>query len=151
MRRLTATTCRKALVIAVSEMIRASNLKSLEFCKNDGLEMYDVLKRLGYDIPDNRKLIGSVNSQLLKNAIYDFLTNEDNKPDDTLLFYYSGHGIPDKRGKIYLAPSDIDSKKPFISGFAFDDLTESMLASYSLSVVTILDSCFSGSLKIGFY
>ena len=48
----------------------------------------------------------------------------------------------------FLAPSDIDSDHPFKVGFSFDNLTNSMLASNSLSVVTVLDSCYSGSLKL---
>jgi tetratricopeptide (TPR) repeat protein len=138
----------KALVIAVSDY-DSSNLKSIEFCRNDGEEMYDVLKKVGYDIPDDRKLIGYVDSRRLKNTIYDFFTSDDIKPDDTLVFYYSGHGVPDKWGKTFLAPSEMDSDHPFKTGFSFDDLTDSMLGCNSVSIVTILDSCFSGSLKIG--
>jgi tetratricopeptide (TPR) repeat protein len=139
---------KKALVIAVSDYDNSSGLKPIEFCKNDGKEMYNILKKNGYDIPDSRKLIGYVNSQRLKKTIYDFFMYENNKPDDTLIFYYSGHGVPDTWGKTFLAPSDIDSAHPFIAGFSFDDLTNSMLACNSQRIVTILDSCFSGSLKI---
>jgi tetratricopeptide (TPR) repeat protein len=140
---------KKALVIAVSDYDDSSGLKSIGFCKNDGQEIYNILKKIGYDIPDNRKLIGYVDSESLKKTIYDFFINEGNRPDDTLVFYYSGHGIPDNYGRIYLAPSNGDSEHPFISGFSFDDLTNSMLYCISLRLVTILDSCFSGSLKIG--
>jgi len=91
---------KKALVIAVSDY-DSSNLKSIEFCKKDGEEIFSVLKELGYEIPDERKLIGYVDSQILKNAVYDFFTNDQNKPDDTLVFYYSGHGVPDKWGMTY--------------------------------------------------
>ena len=138
---------KKALVIAVSDY-DSSNLKSIEFCKKDGEEIFSVLKELGYEIPDERKLIGYVDSQILKNAVYDFFTNDQNKPDDTLVFYYSGHGVPDKWGMTYLTPSNIDSDRPFMNGFSFDELTGSMLECNSLRVVTILDSCYSGSLKI---
>ena len=140
---------KKALVIAVSDYDNSSGLKSIEFCKNDGHGMYNVLKENGYDIPDNHKLIGRVPSSKLKEIIYDFFTDESNKPDDTLVFYYSGHGVPDKFGKTFLAPSDMNSEHPFKTGYSFDDLTDAMLACNSLRVVTILDSCFSGSLKIG--
>jgi hypothetical protein len=64
------------------------------------------------------------------------------------VFYYSGHGVPDNWGEIFLAPSDIDSDHPFMTGFSFVDLTKSMLACNSLRIVTILDSCYSGSLKL---
>jgi len=140
---------RKALVIAVSDYDESSGLKSIGFCKNDGQEMHSTLINNGYDIPDSRKLIGYVDHQRLKKTIYDFFVDKDNKPDDTLVFYYSGHGVPDKFGTTFLAPSDMDADHPFITGFSFDDLTNSMLACNSLRVVTILDSCFSGSLKIG--
>jgi hypothetical protein len=137
---------KRALVIAVSEY-DSSNLRPIKFCENDGQEMYNVLRKVGYEIPDNCKLIGNVKSQKLREAIYSFFTNNENSPDDTLVFYYSGHGIPDKWGAIFLAPSDIDSDRPFMTGFSFTDLTNSMLECNSLRVVTILDSCYSGSLK----
>lgn len=140
---------KKALIIAVSDYDVSSGLKSIAFCKNDGQEVYNILIKNGYDIPDNRKLIGHVDSSKLKEIIYDFFTDESNNPDDTLVFYYSGHGVPDKFGKTFLAPSNMHSEHPFKRGFSFDDLTDVMLACNSLRVVTILDSCFSGSLKIG--
>ena len=56
---------------------------------------------------------------------------------------------PDSRGTIYLAPSDIDSDLPRKRGFSFEDLTKEMLDSSSSRLVTILDSCYSGSLKMG--
>ncbi len=140
---------KRALVIAVSDYDESSGLKSIEFCKNDGQEMYNVLKENGYDIPNTRQMIGYVDSSKLKEMIYKFFTDKSNQPDDTLVFYYSGHGVPDKFGKTFLAPSDMDSEHPFMTGFSFEDLTDAMLASNSLRIVTILDSCFSGSLKIG--
>jgi len=140
-------TNKKALVIAVSQY-NSSSLKPIKFCENDGQEMYKVLKKLEYEIPDNCKLIGNVESPRLKKAIYNFFTNQANNPDDTLVFYYSGHGVPDKWGAAFLAPSDIDSNHPFLTGFSFVDLTNSMLESNSLSVVTILDCCYSGSLEL---
>jgi hypothetical protein len=109
---------RRALVIAVSEY-DSSNLRPIKFCEKDGQEMYNFLRKVGYEIPDNCKLIGNVKSDILKKAIYNFFTNVENKPDDTLVFYYSGHGVPDKWGEIFLAPSDIDSDHPFMTGFSF--------------------------------
>src|SRR5215510_12682477 len=126
---------KKALIIAVSNYDESSGLKSINFCKNDGEDMYNVLISQGYDIPIDRKLVGHVDHLSLKNAIYDFFTNEDNKPDDTLVFYYSGHGVPDKWGKTFLAPSSIDVDHPYKTGFSFDDLTDSMLESNSRRVI----------------
>jgi hypothetical protein len=47
-----------------------------------------------------------------------FFDDVGNNPDDTLLFYYSGHGVPDVDGDIYLASSDTDPDKPYRRGFS---------------------------------
>ena len=60
---------KKALVIAISSYEDSSNLNSIELCRNDGNEMYDVLIKLGYEITDNRKLIGYVNSTVEKSYL----------------------------------------------------------------------------------
>lgn len=126
-------TSKKALVIAVSQY-NSSSLKPIKFCENDGQEMYKILKKLGYEIPDNCKLIGNVESQRLKKAIYNFFTNQDNNPDDTLVFYYSGHGVPDKWGATFLAPSDMDSNHPFMTGFSFVLTSKSQLGAKLIAI-----------------
>jgi hypothetical protein len=35
-----------------------TNLEKLDFCKNDGIEVYQVLSSLGYEISDKNKLVG---------------------------------------------------------------------------------------------
>ena len=44
-------------------------------------------------IPDNRKLIGYVTSSKLREDIIDFF--KEGEENDLLVFYYSGHGVPD--------------------------------------------------------
>ena len=88
---------RKAIIISVTDY--SNNLQPLEFCRKDGEEMYELLKSLGYQISDSHKLIGQVNYQMIREAIIDFFTDTNTKAEDTLLFYYSGHGIPDVDGR----------------------------------------------------
>ena len=61
---------RKALVIGISDY---TNLQKLEFCKNDGKEIYDVLSSLGYEISDKFRLVGEAKGEKVRDAIYDFL------------------------------------------------------------------------------
>src|SRR5690348_15037155 len=136
---------RKGLIVSISDY---ACLQKLDFCKNDGQEMYELLNSLGYEISDNHKLIGEVNGEKIKDTIYDFFDDDNNSPDDTLLFYYSGHGVPDTDGDTYIAPSDLDPDKPHRRGFSFDSLTKMTQKSISTRVVTILDCCYSGAAKI---
>src|SRR5687768_12013316 len=105
---------KKALVIAISNY---DLLQPLTFCLNDGNEMYIILKNLGYEILESHKLIGRVKWDDLRHAIIDFFRNRNVKPNDTLLFYYSGHGVLDPYGDNYLAPSELDPFEPDTKGF----------------------------------
>ena len=136
---------RKALVVSVSSYLSNTNLRTLSFCKNDGEAMYSVLKSLGYQISENCKLIGEVKYEQMREAIIDFFTDAENKADDTLLFYYSGHGVPDADGDIYLASSETDPDAPYRMGFSFAELTKMMQKSSSIRLITVLDCCYSGA------
>ena len=138
---------KKALIIAVSDYDNFAQEKQLPFCRNDGEEIYQILQKQGYEIPDDWKLVGRVVSDQLKKAIYDFFRRKaDSK--DTLLFYFSGHGIPDGHGGHYLAPSDIETNLPDFYGFRFNDLEDQTNKSPSKKIITILDCCFSGAAGI---
>lgn len=134
---------KKALVIGISDY---THLQTLRFCKNDGEEMFNILNSLGYEIADN--LIGYVKWDVMRDAIFDFFVDSEIKPSDTLIFYYSGHGIPDSNGDIYLSTSEIHPNYPRRRGFSFDDLTRLMQDCISTKIVVILDSCYSGSAKV---
>jgi Caspase domain len=108
---------KRALIIGVSEY-NDNDIQSLEFCRNDGEKIYETLKSISYKIPDNYKLVGHVQFETMRNAIYDFFDDGNTKADDTLVFYYSGHGIPDTDGDVYLATSEIDPDSPYRRGFS---------------------------------
>jgi hypothetical protein len=137
---------KKALIIAVSHY---DLLQPLTFCMNDGNEMFTTLKSLGYEIHDNHKLIGRVKWDDLRCAIIDFFRNRNVNPKDTLLLYYSGHGVLDAYGDHNLAPSELDPFEPDSKGFPFDELTKMIDKSNSQRIVTVLDCCYSGAARIG--
>ena len=125
-----------------------TDLQKLDFCKNDGREVYEILTSLGYEISDKNKLVGEAKGEKVKDAIYDFFDDKRNNLDDTLLFYYSGHGVPDVDGEMYLASSDTEPDKPYRRGFSFEELRKRMENTIATRVVVILDCCYSGSAKI---
>jgi tripartite motif-containing protein 71 len=138
------TSNKKALIIAIGEY--DGKLKSIDYCVNDGEEMIDTLKKLGYN---NQKLIGRVNYSTLRNTIYNFFIDKSITANDTILFYFSGHGIPDNNGKVFLASSETDPEIPSMHGFSFDDLAYLFdKLCPSLRKVMILDCCYSGAAEI---
>ena len=54
---------KKALVVGISDY---TNLQKLDFCRNDGREVYDLLTSLGYEISDKNKLVGPLKNMLPK-------------------------------------------------------------------------------------
>jgi hypothetical protein len=141
------TGTRKALIISVSNYSN-SDLQALDFCKNDGEEMYELLKSLGYEILDNHKLVGQVEFDTMREAIYDFFDNAHTKAEDTIVFYYSGHGVPAPDGDMCLASSEINPDDPYRRGFSSYELTRLIQNSVSIRIVTILDCCYSGAAKV---
>jgi uncharacterized caspase-like protein len=131
---------KRALIVGIS---RYDKLTALDFCEKDGNMMYEVLSKLGYAIPD--KLTGSrVDYVQFRDSIYDFFGNPNIHPEDTILFYYSGHGILGDDGEHYLATSEIDPDKPYRRGISFNDLSKARENCNSEPIFTILDCCYAG-------
>jgi uncharacterized caspase-like protein len=136
---------RRALVIGVSDY---NSLPHLPFCKNDANEVYKVMASCNYEISD--PLLGRVEGDIIKNSVVDFFTNGKVAPQDTLIFYFSGHGIPEDRpdGDYFLGSSDIDPQRPYVKGFSFDELSKTIRRSESRKIIVILDCCYAGSLHL---
>jgi hypothetical protein len=116
--------------------------------------MSNLLLSLGYQISET--LSGYVKWDKMRDAIYEFFGNDVAiKYEDTLLFYYSGHGIPDISGDgildisgdMYLSPSEIDPYLPSKRGFNFNELTKLIQNSIAGRKIIILD-CYSGAAKV---
>ena len=89
--------------------------------------------------------------QAMEDAIYSLFS--DRKKDDLLLFYFSGHGIKDENGRLYLATratrKDSNGRLVPPSAVAAASLHENINASRSQRQVMILDCCFSGAIAQG--
>jgi uncharacterized caspase-like protein len=95
-----------ALVIGI-DVYRSEELDNLSSCRKDAEDFCRLLQEeLGYTIFQNEPIIGSrlnkeKNSWVdIHRAILSFFRSA--KPGQTLLFYFSGHGIP-REDEIYRA------------------------------------------------
>ena len=136
---------KKAMIIAISEY---DNFPNLEFVKNDGEMMFKTLKKVGFDIPARRKIIGKVDHYTMTKSIKEFFRGDDVKSNDTLLLYYSGHGVPHSKNDYYFVTSETRSDKPDLDGYSYDELSKISRNSNSTKIVKIIDCCYSGALGI---
>ncbi|KAM3098636.1 caspase, EACC1-associated type [Phormidesmis sp. 146-12] len=88
--------------------------------------------------------------QQMERAIYTLFA--DRQKDDLLLFYFSGHGVKDDSGKLYLATRETSKDRGRLikpTAVSASALHESMNESRSQRQVIILDCCFSGAIAQG--
>ncbi|MFF2363952.1 Rieske 2Fe-2S domain-containing protein [Streptomyces sp. NPDC058122] len=64
--------------------------------------------------------------------------------EDTLLVYFTGHGLVGARGELYLAMADTDPAELRVSGLEYDVLREVVSDCGADNRIVILDCCFSG-------
>jgi Caspase domain len=69
--------------------------------------------------------------------------------DDTLLLYFSGHGMKDSEGQLHFIASDTRRKLLQSTGVAAAFVNEVMRRSRSRQQILIIDSCYSGAFARG--
>ncbi|MGV9823472.1 caspase family protein [Nocardia xishanensis] len=77
-------------------------------------------------------------------TVYRTLLHYAQRPADTLLVYFAGHGRTDLRNNLYLALADTAPEELRVSGLPFDLVRELLTDSRATNKVLILDCCFSG-------
>lgn len=65
--------------------------------------------------------------------------------DDTIVLYYSGHGLPDERGHLYLATRNTSAANPDGNSIPAAEIKRMMGGSRSRRQILILDCCYSGA------
>lgn len=124
--------------------------ENVPFAKNDGKIFTEYCKKtLG--IPEN-------NIHFIENATLNNVKRQINwlkqvsiayDGEVKIIFYYSGHGIPDeKQQNVYLLPVD-GFGKDVTTGYELSELYTALSECKSKSVLVFLDACFSGSKKDG--
>ena len=80
-------------------------------------------------------------------AIEDFFAQK--KPDDLLVLYFSGHGVRDEYGALYLAVKNTDRTRLRSTAIRSNFIRESMDQCRSKRQVLVLDCCNSGAFAQG--
>jgi uncharacterized caspase-like protein/Flp pilus assembly protein TadD len=140
-----------ALLVGVSEYEPGLNPLPGSVQDVDAMQRVLVHPELGGFAETDITVLKNPQRQAMEDAIY-WLFN-DRKKDDLLLFYFSGHGIKDENGRLYLATratrKDSNGRLVKPSAVAATSLHENINESRSQRQVMILDCCFSGAIAQG--
>lgn len=133
---------RRALLIGNSDYKNPEQFKKLNAPSNDVHDLAEILKSHGsfeiYDILVN----GDV--QKIRRRIDDMFS--EMKRGDLALLYYSGHGVKDKNGDLYLAAENSLNERLLSTGIKETYIHDAMRMSRCRHRILILDCCFSGKI-----
>jgi WD40 repeat protein/uncharacterized caspase-like protein len=135
-----------ALIIANTEYTD-SGLSQLSAPGKDAEEFARVLKSPEIAAFDDVTSLINENAGALREAIEDFFSRK--QTDDLLLLYFSGHGVKDEYGTLYLAVKN--TRRDRLRSTAIDSgfIRMGMDQSESTKQVIILDCCNSGAFPNG--
>jgi tetratricopeptide (TPR) repeat protein len=122
-------------------------LARLETADVDVREIADVLRAREIGEFDEVMELPDQGLAVVRRAIAQFF--RQGKRDDLLVFYFSGHGVKDENGQLYLAVKD--TELPLLAGTSIEAafITAQMDGSNSRRQVLILDCCHSGAFARG--
>ncbi len=80
-------------------------------------------------------------------AIADFF--RERRHDDLALLYFTGHGLKDDDGRLYLAMTNTKRDSVLFSGLSAEQIDYAMDTCSSRQTVLILDCCYSGAFPAG--
>jgi len=139
-------TSKFALVIANTEYQDASFAK-LTAPGKDADEFAQVLRDTECAAFDDVQVLINEGEGRTRRSIARFFA--ERKRDDLLLLYFSGHGVRNEVGQLFLAANDTEKNILEASGIPADFVTQSMNNSRSQRQLLILDCCNSGAFAYG--
>ncbi|MEH2421165.1 MAG: caspase family protein [Nostoc sp.] len=137
-----------ALLIGVSKY--ESGLAPLVAANRDVEAMQQVLGDPEIGGFDEVKPLINPERQVMEEAIFSLFANREK--DDLVLLYFSGHGIKDDSGNLYLASCNTRKEQEKLvqpTAVAASYVQNTMSDSRSKRQVVILDCCFSGAFSQG--
>jgi hypothetical protein len=135
-----------ALIIANTEYTDP-NLAQLSAPGKDAEEFARVLKDKEIGAFDDVKVLLNHPDSTAREAIDEFF--DQKKQDDLLLLYFSGHGVRDEVGALYLAAKNTTRARLRSTAIRSDFIREAMDQSRSKRIILILDCCNSGAFAQG--
>ncbi len=135
-----------ALIIGNTEY-SDSSLVQLTAPGKDAQNLARILNSTDICAFDNVDILLNQPEPIVRDAIDSFFDSK--KMDDLLVLYFSGHGIRDEIGALYLAVQNTNRYRLRTTAIKSDFIRESMDQSRSRRQILILDCCNSGAFSQG--
>lgn len=135
-----------ALIVANTEYVD-TGLAKLSAPGKDAEDFARVLKDQNLCGFDDVKVVLNQPEHIVRRAIEVYFS--ERKPSDLVVFYFSGHGIRDELGALYLAVKNTVRSRLRSTAIKSDYIREIMDQSRSKRQVLILDCCNSGAFVQG--
>ena len=121
---------------------------NVEFAENDGRIFAEYCeKTLGYPKENIMLVINGTRGQMSQKLAQLVRFAEVENGQAELLFYYSGHGLPEESTNIpYLIPVDVSGTQPS-NGLALSYVYDELAKFKTKKTTVILDACFSGGAR----
>lgn len=137
-----------ALLVGVSKY--NAGWPSLESIPGEMDFLEAALKRKGFSVTR----VDDPNALRMKAAFNDFIKKHGYKPENQLLFFFSGHGYTRTtrgRRKVYLVPADAPNPRQNLLGFIRKALTMSQMQTWAREIkakhaLFLFDCCFLGTI-----
>ncbi|MFG3297058.1 caspase family protein [Streptomyces sp. NPDC048179] len=136
---------RLAMLIATYEY-QDSALRQLTAPAHDAEAFAAVLKDPGIAGFEVTTLVNQP-LHLVGEAIGDFY--RDRRRDDLTLLYFTGHGLKDDDGRLYLAMTNTRRDGLLFTALSAEQIDQAMEGCASRQKVLILDCCYSGAFPVG--
>jgi len=121
---------------------------NVEYAANDAVVMAEYARKtLGFPTDQVFLLVDPTSSQIKQNLEKLVQAMAIEKGAAEVLFYYSGHGLPDNETRLpYLIPVDVNGNNPW-EGILLTDVYQKLAKNKSAKVTVVLDACFSGGAR----
>ncbi|HKE70794.1 MAG TPA: caspase family protein, partial [Nocardioidaceae bacterium] len=137
---------RRLALLVATYSYEDEELQQLTAPGHDAEELADVLgdpEIAGFDVTVKLNEPHHVVGQ----AIGEFY--HQRRRDDLTLLYFTGHGLKDDQGRLYMAMTDTRHDQLLFTGLSASQVNEAMESSASRQNLLILDCCYSGAFPAG--
>ncbi|MGH3975537.1 MAG: caspase family protein, partial [Pseudonocardiaceae bacterium] len=137
---------RRLALLVATYLYQDAGLRQLTTPAHDVEALAEVLRDpeiAGFDVT----VLVNEPHHLVGEAIGEFYGNP--RRDDLTLLYFTGHGLKDDQGRLYLAMTNTKRDRLLFTGLSAQQIDDAMESCWSRQKVLVLDCCYSGAFPAG--